>query len=190
MVTMSIFTYQSNQKGGALLEVLITIIILAVGLLGLAGLQLRLQQAEMNSYQRAQALVLLNDMVSRLSANRNNAADYITSNPVGVGVSCPTDIATQPTKDISEWCNLLQGASEQIGSTTAGAMLGGRGCIERVGLNTYMITVAWQGLTAVSAPPTSVTCGVNLYNSPVPGAKCINDLCRMTVTRIVRIAQL
>ncbi|HEY0563491.1 MAG TPA: prepilin-type N-terminal cleavage/methylation domain-containing protein, partial [Methylophilus sp.] len=51
-----------KQQGSTLLEVLITIVILAIGLLGLAGLQSRLHVSEMESYQRAQALVLLNDM--------------------------------------------------------------------------------------------------------------------------------
>lgn len=187
---MLIFSYQNKQHGGALLEVLVTIVILAVGLLGLAGLQLRLQQTEMDSYQRAQALVLLNDMVSRLSANRSDAQNYVTSNAVGVGMSCPVSNATQQGRDISEWCNLLQGASEQIGTSNVGVMLGGRGCIESIAPNTYMVTVAWQGLTAISAPPNSVGCGKDLYNSSAAGDKCVNDLCRMVVTRLVRIAQL
>jgi type IV pilus modification protein PilV len=66
------------QAGTSLIEVLVTIVILAIGLLGLAGLQSRLQVSEMESYQRAQALVLLNDMVGRIEANRTNAASYVT----------------------------------------------------------------------------------------------------------------
>ncbi|MDP3678960.1 MAG: prepilin-type N-terminal cleavage/methylation domain-containing protein, partial [Methylotenera sp.] len=55
------------QRGALLLEVLVTIVILAIGLLGLAGLQAKLQSSEMESYQRAQALILLNDMASRIA---------------------------------------------------------------------------------------------------------------------------
>jgi type IV pilus assembly protein PilV len=63
------------QRGTTLLEVLVTLVILAIGLLGLAGLQTRLQVSEMEAYQRSQALILLNDMASRIASNRANAVE-------------------------------------------------------------------------------------------------------------------
>lgn len=190
MVNMRIFSYQHLQKGSALLEVLVTIVILATGLLGIAGLQLRLQVSEMGAYQRAQALILLNDMSSRITANRNNAASYVTATPLGVGMTCPTSTATQQARDTSEWCSALQGAAEKIGAANVGVMVGGRGCVQSIAPNLYMITVAWQGLVPISAPPASVTCGKDLYNATEADAKCVNDLCRVAITRVVRIAQL
>ena len=65
-----------SMRGTSLIEVLVTIVILAIGLLGMAGLEARLQTSEMEAYQRAQALILLNDMASRISANGANAAFY------------------------------------------------------------------------------------------------------------------
>jgi type IV pilus assembly protein PilV len=50
-----------------------------------------------------------------------------------------------------------------------------------------MVTVAWQGLGAVSAPPNSVACGKDLYND---SATCAGDRCRRAVTSIVKIAPL
>jgi type IV pilus assembly protein PilV len=189
MVIMQLSS-SKHQHGGALLEVLITIVILTIGLLGLAGLQMRLQVSEMESYQRAQALILLNDMASRISANRYSAADYVTASALGAGMACPTSTATQQARDASEWCNALQGAAETSGANNVGAMIGGRGCVESLGSSEYMITVAWQGFVPVSAPPISVTCGQNQYNSAEAGAQCVNDLCRRVVTTIVRIATL
>lgn len=190
MVIMQILLPTRNQRGSALLEVLITIVILAIGLLGLAGLQMRLQVSEMESYQRAQALILLNDMASRISANRYSAADYVTASPLGAGMTCSTSTATQQARDVSEWCNALKGAAETSGVNNVGAMIGGRGCVESIGSGEYMVTVAWQGLVPVSAPPISVACGQNQYNGAEAGAQCINDLCRRVVTTIVRIATL
>ena len=190
MVNIRMFSYKHLQKGSALLEVMVTIVILATGLLGLAGLQLRLQVSEMDSYQRAQALILLNDMSNRIAANRNNAASYVTAAPIGVGMTCPTSTATQQARDASEWCAALQGAAETIGTASVGAMVGGRGCVTNLAPNIYMITVAWQGLVPISAPPASVACGKDLYNATAANAKCVNDLCRVAITRIVRIAQL
>jgi len=42
-----------------------------------------------------------------------------------------------------------------------GAMVGGRGCVQKIGSD-YLITVAWQGLTPISAPPAAVTAGPTL----------------------------
>ena len=47
-------------------------------LLGLAGLQARLQILQSEAYQRAQALMLLKDMAGRIANNRNDADEYVT----------------------------------------------------------------------------------------------------------------
>lgn len=186
-----------SQRGMTLIEVLVTIFILAVGLLGMAGLQSRLQQSEMEAYQRAQALLLLNDMANRIALNRNAAASYVTSaGPLGAGMTCPTATATstQLERDKSEWCNALQGAGETSGTGTSkvmvGAMIGGRGCVVALGGGSsgeYLVTVAWQGLTRLAAPPAGVACGVDKYDD---GAACTNDQCRRVVTTKVRVATL
>jgi type IV pilus assembly protein PilV len=49
-----------------------------------------------------------------------------------------------------------------------------------------MVTVAWQGLTPLAAPPASVDCGANSYDAG--SGNCVNDLCRRAVTTLVRIA--
>jgi type IV pilus assembly protein PilV len=178
------------QRGTSLIEVLVTIIILAIGLLGLAGLQSRLQVSEMESYQRAQALVLINDMAGRLSANRTNAASYATaaptSAPLGAGITCPTSTANQADVDAGEWCNSLQGAAETMGGGKVGAMIGGRGCVENLGSGQYLITVAWQGMTPISSP--APACGKDSYDTA--GSSCTGDLCRRVITTIVRIGNL
>jgi type IV pilus assembly protein PilV len=178
---------QPNQRGSMMLEVLVTIVILSIGLLGLAGLQAKLQSAEMESYQRAQALLLLSDMANRLATNRNAAADYVTDSPLGVGADCPAADSTQVTRDVAEWCQALQGVSEVSGDNNVGAMIGGRGCIENTVGNSFMISVAWQGLTPISAPPQSVSCGSGSYDD---ANLCQDDRCRRFVTTIVNIADL
>lgn len=173
-----------------MIEVLVTLVVLAFALLGLAGLQFRLQTSEMESYQRSQALLLLNDMANRIATNRNNAPLYVTTAANPLGITCPSTTATVVQNDLREWCNALQGAGEttDAGATKSGAMIGGRGCVESVD-GDYLVTVAWQGLTPIAAPPTSVGCGANNYNA-ASGSSCVNDLCRRTVTTLVRIASL
>jgi type IV pilus assembly protein PilV len=75
-----------RQSGFSMIEVLVTLIILLVGLLGLAGLMVQSQRSEMESYQRVQAMVLLQDMVARISANRLAAVTcygFTTSSSTG-----------------------------------------------------------------------------------------------------------
>jgi type IV pilus assembly protein PilV len=172
-----------------MIEVLITIVILAFGLLGLAGLQAKLQVSEMEAYQRAQALILLEDMAARIASNRTFAMNYVTGPgaPLGTGMACPVTTTTRQEIDAGEWCNVLQGAGETSSGNRVGAMIGGRGCVEDLASGEYMVTVAWQGTGPLSAPPASVACGAGLYTDS-SGAAC--DSCRRTVTTIVRIAAL
>jgi type IV pilus assembly protein PilV len=180
-----------DQRGVTLIEVLVTVIILSIGLLGVAGLQSRLQVSEMEAYQRAQALILLNDMANRISTNRNNVANYVTGavSPLGAGMNCPTATANRQQFDARDWCLALQGAGETQAGNNVGAMVGGRGCVEALATGQYLITVAWQGLTPLEAPPAGVACGANSYNGGA-GSTCLADRCRRVVTTIVRVATL
>lgn len=181
------------QQGTSMIEVLITIVILAFGLLGLVGLQTRLQVSEMEAYQRSQALILLEDMANRIATNRNNAASYVTgtNNPLGTGANCTINTASsRQAQDSCEWTNALQGAAELTSAQSkVGALIGGRGCVESLGSGEYLVTVTWQGMGPISAPPASVGCGLNSYNG-ASGTACVSDRCRRVVTTIVRIAGL
>ena len=163
------FRYHS-QHGVSLLEVLITIVILAFGLLGLAGLQGKIQLAEVESYQRGQAILLLNDMSERISANRTAAASYVSATVRGSGDGQYATCGGQSiglNRDLCQWSNALKGSSEQKSGSNVGTLTGGRGCIRSVqvanntpGICTpgiYEVTVAWQGLHKTIAPAS--TCG-------------------------------
>ncbi|MGF6345977.1 type IV pilus modification PilV family protein [Variovorax sp. W2I14] len=176
------------QRGAGLLEVLVALIVVSLGLFGLVGLQARLQASEMESYQRSQALILLNDMSNRIAINRRVAASYATTDALGSGGACPSATGTRQQVDAAEWCNALKGAAETSGGSQLGTVIGGRGCVQDMGNNEYLVTVAWQGLIPISAPPDGVPCGKNLYDAA--GTRCVNDLCRRTVTTLVRIGAL
>jgi type IV pilus assembly protein PilV len=179
-------------RGSTIIEVLVALLVIAVGLLGIAGLQSRLVVSEVEAYQRSQALILLNDMVNRIYANRTNAASYVYANtsPIGSGMTCPSGGSTTAERDLSEWCNALQGASETIGGTKQGAAIGARGCVvQRTGTTVYDVSVAWQGLTAMKAP-TNSDCGKNAFDSSSSGSPCVNDLCRRVVTVQVSLGNL
>jgi type IV pilus assembly protein PilV len=64
----------ARESGFTLLEVLVTAVIIAVGLLGLAGLQAKMAATQMEAYQRAHALVLVEDMAARINSQRRSNA--------------------------------------------------------------------------------------------------------------------
>lgn len=185
-------TLPHRSAGFTLMEVLISIVVIALGLLGLAGLQVRMQQAEFESYQRSQALVLLYHMVDQVRANRDTASCFaITTNTtagtpyVGAGATAPTGCAASTSQNntmadaaIAEWGDLLKGAAETQGGSNVGAMIDARGCITYGGAATevanpaggtisgtgvYTATVTWQGSSDLS-PPTAV-CANGLYGA-------------------------
>lgn len=166
------------QAGSSLLEVLVTIIILAFGLLGLAGFQLKTQTVEMESYQRAQALILIADMVERIKANQANAGAYVTAAALGNGDTQPAscaNLAVGVARDQCEWSNALKGAAETTGGNKVGAMIGAVGCIEQTQVQnlaagvcipaSFRVTLAWQGLNPTVAPAAALTCGQGLFGS-------------------------
>ncbi len=154
-----------QNAGFSLIEVLVTIVILVVGLLGLAGLQGWATTSQMESYQRAQAVILLQDIQDRINANRANAAAYV-GNYAG-SASCPAAGTTLASQDVNAWCNALQGAAESQSGVRVGAMIGAQGCITQITApatgvaSQYLIEVAWQGLNKTATP--SSNCGKGQY---------------------------
>ncbi|HEY3180909.1 MAG TPA: type IV pilus modification protein PilV [Casimicrobiaceae bacterium] len=181
--------HRRGTSGYILLEVLVTIVILAIGLLGLAGFQARATVAESEGYQRAQALILAQDMVDRIYANRINAATYV-QNDIGVPATVTDCTAlTGKDKDVCEWGNLLIGASEAVGTVNVGTLLGGRGCVTAGGANEYFVTVAWQGLVTTATPGNAgaAACGLNQYKDQ---SGATNDAIRRVVAMRVVISTL
>ncbi|NOZ37985.1 MAG: type IV pilus modification protein PilV [Gammaproteobacteria bacterium] len=85
-------------QGMTLVEVMIALVILSVGLLGLAGLQIHGLRGSSNSNSRVQAVFIASDMAERMRANSlefntNLAYKNITLNASACGVQ-PTNCNT------------------------------------------------------------------------------------------------
>lgn len=67
-----------RPRGFTLIEILIALVIFSIGLLGLAGMQLRASEGTNTAYFRSQATLIANDMAERMHANRAgvDAGDY------------------------------------------------------------------------------------------------------------------
>ncbi len=120
-----------GQRGALLIEVLVAILICAFGLLGFAGMQARAASSEFEGFQRSQALVLVEDMVSRMNANRAHAGEYVSGGLIGEGDLVDCSGLAAAALDLCEWGNLIRGSAERRGGSGIGAMLSARGCITR-----------------------------------------------------------
>lgn len=167
-----------RQRGFSMIEILVSLFILTTGLLGLVGLQALAHQAELESYQRAQALVLLNDVLDRINTNRKAATCYAVTtttttgtpyigttgsdvyDPSG-GYSCAIAAtnasgSTRAQQDLQELENTLRGAGEKSSAgSNVGLMLGARACIGYDSTSqTYTVAIAWQGVSETFSPAT------------------------------------
>ena len=110
------------QKGFTLIEILIAIIILAVGMLGLASLQVNTIKANHGALQKTQATFLAYDIVDRLRANRNSAV--AENYDIALAASKPAAGTALPTIDINDWMtsieNLLPGGDGAIDCNNTG----------------------------------------------------------------------
>ena len=139
-----------NQNGFTLVEMLIAVIILSIGLLGLAGLQITSLKFNYSSEQRTQATILAYDMIDRMRANKTlaEAGSYdvaMGDGPAG-SVDCRSaacNPASMATYDVNQWlCQLgsSDGAAGCLGIT--GLLLEGNGSVSRAG-STVTVTISW-----------------------------------------------
>ena len=153
--------------GFAMVEAMVTVVVVAFGLLGVAGLVSRSFVAEVEGTQRTQAVLLLQDMVTRIEANRANVAGYVTGDAGVTGYVTTTSGTTTTTavvvcnpaaalaeRDRCEWGRMLAGTNEQVDARNAGVLVGAIGCIYEIDAfnRIYAVSIAWQGMSAGPAP--------------------------------------
>ena len=189
-----------RQTGFSLLEVLVALVIVVVGLLGVIGLQAVAQQTEFESYQRAQALIMLNDVVEKINTNRTSAPCFAITGSAGtpyfgttgagyVGtVNCTSGFYNEETRVLANaamvsFNEALRGATETRGGSAVAALVGARGCVTLdAATNTYTVAVVWQGLTSTYRIE-SIKCATGLYGD-------VNDLSRRVVWTTLRLGKL
>lgn len=146
---------RAQQSGYAMIEVLVTMLIMAFGLLGYVGLQARTTLSQVEAYQRSQALILVRDMAQRMTLNRDFAALYVGEDIGTTQQSSCSSLPTLAQRDLCEWSLLIQGAAEVDNSNRKlGAITNARACISSIGPRAYQVTLTWQGIQATGAPKT------------------------------------
>jgi len=129
-----------KTQGFSLLEVLVAVLVLAIGLLGLAGMQLKVLQGSQSAYQRTLASVIAADGGERLWSNSAAAA--------------PLSMVAIQQQWLADWTAngrmTLPGLALQITEPAAGA-------------TTYVLNVSWTEKRFSGAETSSFSYALDLY---------------------------
>ncbi|MDH5631847.1 MAG: type IV pilus modification protein PilV [Gammaproteobacteria bacterium] len=114
----------AGQSGFGMLEVLISILVLAIGLLGLAALQTVGLKYNYQSFQRTQAVILTYELTDKIRANDGIAGNYQVQYGVSLGQPAAGTCHTSPCTaaqlaayDLALW---KQSINEQLGADADG----------------------------------------------------------------------
>lgn len=101
--------HSRRNKGFTLIEVLISMIILAIGLLGLASLQIIALRESQDAYTMQQAILLATDMQARMRSN--SGIDWLTISPNTSDTCIKSNACTKAqlaSNDYGEWTRNAQ----------------------------------------------------------------------------------
>tara|TARA_B100000767_G_scaffold101128_1_gene97121 strand:+ start:31 stop:1188 length:1158 start_codon:yes stop_codon:yes gene_type:complete len=159
-------------KGFTLIEVLVTLVITAIALLGVIELQNRTQIANLETTQRAYATMIASNMAEQIKANPGIGADcnLTASFDVGSGHGTWDHPCDSGGNSVKEWHKDLIGTREQISDAKIGSIKNGHGCINYTAAvpatgtpAKYTVSVAWKGFQKTAAGGTSGSCGFGEY---------------------------
>lgn len=182
---------RKSAAGASLIEVLVSLLVLSLGVLAVAALQLIAKRNNMDAGQRTIAAQLAYDIIERMRANSStealvvyvaNASPYPTAfvgydklgEAPSVNCTGPTDLcsAVQLARhDLWEWEESLDGAAETEGASgRVGGLNYPTACIEGPvagGSGLYTVTIAWRGTIDIpdrnsdSIAANDVGCGID-----------------------------
>lgn len=90
-----------RARGFTLIEALVALLVLSIGLLGVAGMQLTGLRSNLSASWRSQATYLSYDILERIRANRTARASYATV--VGAPALLCDGSASTATCDVAGW---------------------------------------------------------------------------------------
>jgi type IV pilus assembly protein PilV len=166
-----------KYRGFTMLEVLVAIVIMSIGVFGLASLQITAKRTNFEAVQQATATFLVQELIERMRANPNALSTY-TDDGLGrvltgaslTATNCDAGCQTAEMAlfDLYQWEQAVSGANEKRSGTNTGGLPSMNACVTGPagGSGNYFIAIAWRGSSDLIDPTTS-TCGQGsgLYDS-------------------------
>ncbi len=166
----------NNQKGVGMMEVLVALVILAIGVLGFSALQLRAVDATDEAMSRIEAMNLARDLAERIRANRSGFARYETNLTATTPSSTATPICVQTTAT-APCTTAIQMANYDTAQVVTqanilGMTIGLPNCqVAASGQNRRCVYVAWGETKAINSSTDAQACTNG--GAYLPQAKCI-----------------
>jgi type IV pilus assembly protein PilV len=159
-----------RQRGVSLVEALVALVVMSVGMLGIASLYVTSLQTGRSALIRTQAVNIVNDMADRIRANSRGRAGYNTAdfkaadtapNCTGEGKMCsPTELAKS---DLSAWMALFKAPAFPTG--TIGTVKYDEGTGGKA--DRYQINLSWPEAGQTTEKKVSNDYNVSLRIIPV-----------------------
>ncbi|MQX54835.1 type IV pilus modification protein PilV [Alcanivorax sediminis] len=150
-----------RQRGFGLVEVLVALLVLSIGILGYAGLQLQAISGTESAHYRTQAIAIADDLAERIAANPESEAAYLdTGNwtqqnfPSAKPAGWDTCTAAACTPDAMATNDILQ-ISTQAAQLLPGGQVSASAC---AGSSATCITVTWNDQTPATCTPPDDDC--------------------------------
>ena len=141
--------------GVGMVEVLVALVVIGIGMLGIAALYVTALQAKTTSLSRLKAITLANDLADRIRANRSGGTAYdttVTTTPADkkcadtttAAVDC--NAADMASNDLFQWQSAITATGSLPGSAPSGSVsvVAGTATSPTV----YTITINWSEPTA------------------------------------------
>lgn len=158
------------MAGFTLVEVLVAVVVLAIGLLGVAGLQLVGLRYNQSAYLRTQASFLAYDMIDRMRSNSAgvNGGNYDavdTSSPPAspgcISTAAGCTAAELASHDVREWSSQFINV-DALANYTA-VLPSATGAVNRTaGTRRFTVTVSWVEASDVNDPNKQLSVNVEL----------------------------
>jgi type IV pilus assembly protein PilV len=165
----TVCTRRRRAAGTSLVEILVAFVVLSIGVLAVAGLQLTARRGNAEAAARTLAARLASDLADRMRANPAALEAYrgqfgSGGPPTGDAGSSPPDCARAACTaadlarhDLQHWEALLLGTRETVAGHAAGGLVSPTACVTGGG-GTFTITLAWRAALELPDDP-SVECG-------------------------------
>lgn len=92
-----------RHKGFTLIEALVAVVVLSIGLLGLASLQILSNRSNFEAIQMTQATLVVNDIINRMRANSTKLDEYAATDLGGNSIS-PEPISSCTANEATSTC--------------------------------------------------------------------------------------
>ena len=166
-----------NERGGGLIEVMLALLVFSTAMTGALAVQVQSMRASSAALQRSAAVLLVQDILTRIRANPHEVERYTGSGFGDSGQPQPDPprdceqtacgLVELAAFDLWHWESLLLGATSRSGDRTRGALHLPRACISHDG-GRVTVHLLWRaaGFGESASQGNCVQRDANLYDDP------------------------